>query len=89
MAGGGGMSHGSSSSRSGPTSNLLCSCGKVAVVRTVKSGPNVGFKFHGCPLWLVSVQLHLFFFTFIFISYNFRDLISFFPLNKTIKLLFC
>ncbi|KAL2924080.1 DNA topoisomerase 3-alpha [Bienertia sinuspersici] len=55
MAGGGRMSHGSSSSRSGPTSNLLCSCGKVAVVRTIKSGPNVGLKFHGCLLWPVSV----------------------------------
>ncbi|KAL2935943.1 DNA topoisomerase 3-alpha [Bienertia sinuspersici] len=60
------MSHGSSSSRSGPTSNLLCSCGKVAVVRTVKSGPNVGLKFHGCPLWPVSVQLH-----FIFLYFHF------------------
>ncbi|KAL2940220.1 DNA topoisomerase 3-alpha [Bienertia sinuspersici] len=41
----------SSTSRSGATSNVLCSCGRIAVVRTMKSGPNVGFKFHGCPNW--------------------------------------
>ncbi|XP_056683668.1 uncharacterized protein [Spinacia oleracea] len=30
---------------------LKCECGNDAVVRTVKHGPNVGMKFHGCPLW--------------------------------------
>ncbi|KAL2897316.1 DNA topoisomerase 3-alpha [Bienertia sinuspersici] len=49
------MLHGLLSLRSGPTLNLLCSCGKVTVVRTIKSGPNVGLKIHGCPLWPISV----------------------------------
>ncbi|KAL2924564.1 DNA topoisomerase 3-alpha [Bienertia sinuspersici] len=50
MAGGGEFSN-SSNSRSVATSNVLCNCGRIAVVRTVKSGPNVGLKFHGCPNW--------------------------------------
>ncbi|KAL2897278.1 DNA topoisomerase 3-alpha [Bienertia sinuspersici] len=54
MAGGGEYSK-SSTSRSGATSNTLCVCGRIAVVRTVKSGPNVGLKFHGCPNWPVSL----------------------------------
>ncbi|KAL2904443.1 DNA topoisomerase 3-alpha [Bienertia sinuspersici] len=54
MAGGGEYSK-SSTSRSGATSNTLCICGRIAVVRTVKSGPNVGLKLHGCPNWPVSL----------------------------------
>ncbi|KAL2942572.1 DNA topoisomerase 3-alpha [Bienertia sinuspersici] len=50
------MSNYSSTSRSGATSNVVCNCGRFAVVRLVKTGSNVGFKFHGCPLWPVSVN---------------------------------
>ncbi|XP_056690827.1 uncharacterized protein [Spinacia oleracea] len=41
----------SSNSRGGMVPPLLCECGNYSVVRTVKRGPNVGMKFHGCPLW--------------------------------------
>uniref|UniRef100_A0A803LVE6 GRF-type domain-containing protein n=1 Tax=Chenopodium quinoa TaxID=63459 RepID=A0A803LVE6_CHEQI len=43
----------SSSSRGGGVSygRIKSSCGRDAVVRSVKNGPNVGLKFHGCPLW--------------------------------------
>lgn len=43
----------SSNSKGGIVPSLICECGNVAVVRTVKRGPNVGMKFHGCPLWPV------------------------------------
>ncbi|KAL2926861.1 DNA topoisomerase 3-alpha [Bienertia sinuspersici] len=32
-------------------SNFRCNCGKEALIRTVKNGPNLGMKFYGCPLW--------------------------------------
>ncbi|XP_021767562.1 uncharacterized protein LOC110731963 [Chenopodium quinoa] len=41
----------SSSSRGGSIGRIKCNCGRDAVVRLVKTGPNVGLKFHGCPLW--------------------------------------
>ncbi|KNA04855.1 hypothetical protein SOVF_195870, partial [Spinacia oleracea] len=41
----------SSNSKGGILPSLIRECGNVAVVRTVKRGPNVGMKFHGCPLW--------------------------------------
>ncbi|KAL2897135.1 DNA topoisomerase 3-alpha [Bienertia sinuspersici] len=33
-------------------SNVRCNCGKEALIRTVKNGPNLGMKFYGCPLWV-------------------------------------
>ncbi|XP_056688880.1 uncharacterized protein [Spinacia oleracea] len=46
---------GQSSTGSGASQNsrgtLKCECGNDSVVRTVKHGPNIGMKFHGCPLW--------------------------------------
>ncbi|KAL2924036.1 DNA topoisomerase 3-alpha [Bienertia sinuspersici] len=44
-------SSGSSSCLRPIQSSYVCSCGGVAVVRTVKAGPNIGRRFHGCPLW--------------------------------------
>uniref|UniRef100_A0A803KQK6 GRF-type domain-containing protein n=1 Tax=Chenopodium quinoa TaxID=63459 RepID=A0A803KQK6_CHEQI len=41
----------SSSSKSGVVAKMRCNCGREAVVRTVKNGPNLGKKFHSCPLW--------------------------------------
>ncbi|XP_056688228.1 uncharacterized protein [Spinacia oleracea] len=41
----------SSNSRGGMVPPFLCECGNYSVVRTVKRGPNIGIKFHGCPLW--------------------------------------
>uniref|UniRef100_A0A803MR80 GRF-type domain-containing protein n=1 Tax=Chenopodium quinoa TaxID=63459 RepID=A0A803MR80_CHEQI len=35
----------------GANSRIRCSCGKYAVVRKVKNGPNMGMRFYGCPLW--------------------------------------
>ncbi|KAL2897378.1 DNA topoisomerase 3-alpha [Bienertia sinuspersici] len=47
-------SSGSSSYLRPIQSSYVCSCGVVAVVHTVKAGPNIGRRFHGCPLWPVS-----------------------------------
>uniref|UniRef100_A0A803N2Y7 GRF-type domain-containing protein n=1 Tax=Chenopodium quinoa TaxID=63459 RepID=A0A803N2Y7_CHEQI len=41
----------SSSTNSGFVASIRCNCGREAVVRTVKKGPNLGKKFHSCPLW--------------------------------------
>ncbi|XP_056686431.1 uncharacterized protein [Spinacia oleracea] len=46
-----GQISGGSGSSQNSRSALICECGNEAVVRTVKHGPNVGMKFHGCPLW--------------------------------------
>uniref|UniRef100_A0A803N2G8 GRF-type domain-containing protein n=1 Tax=Chenopodium quinoa TaxID=63459 RepID=A0A803N2G8_CHEQI len=54
MAGGTAASFGSgssSSSRGGLNQRVKCNCGRDAIVRTVRNGPNVGMRFHGCPLW--------------------------------------
>ncbi|KAL2927886.1 DNA topoisomerase 3-alpha [Bienertia sinuspersici] len=42
------MSQGSANSRN---LEVKCSCGRAAVVRTVKNGANPGTKFYGCPMW--------------------------------------
>ncbi|KMT03670.1 hypothetical protein BVRB_8g190090 [Beta vulgaris subsp. vulgaris] len=39
------------SSNSRRVAQIKCKCGNNAVVRTVKNGPNVGFRFYGCLLW--------------------------------------
>ncbi|KAL2944368.1 DNA topoisomerase 3-alpha [Bienertia sinuspersici] len=49
------MSGGGTTGLSGSVSSymskkqVVCNCGGVAVVRTVKRRANVGKKFHGCP----------------------------------------
>ncbi|KAL2894758.1 DNA topoisomerase 3-alpha [Bienertia sinuspersici] len=42
------MSQGSVNSTN---SKIRCSCGRIAVVRTVRNGSNGGTKFYGCPMW--------------------------------------
>uniref|UniRef100_A0A803N1P5 GRF-type domain-containing protein n=1 Tax=Chenopodium quinoa TaxID=63459 RepID=A0A803N1P5_CHEQI len=49
MAGGSSGSY--SNTRGGTYPRTRCSCGMVAVVRTVKRGHNNGAKFYGCPKW--------------------------------------
>ncbi|KAL2940736.1 DNA topoisomerase 3-alpha [Bienertia sinuspersici] len=44
-------SYGSNSLSANSRGAVFCTCGGTAVVRTVKHGPNIGRKFHGCPLW--------------------------------------
>ncbi|KAL2904205.1 DNA topoisomerase 3-alpha [Bienertia sinuspersici] len=51
MAGGGTTGSSGSVSSYMSKKQVVCDCGGVAVVRTVKSGANVGKKFHGCPKW--------------------------------------
>ncbi|KAL2922095.1 DNA topoisomerase 3-alpha [Bienertia sinuspersici] len=41
------MSQGSVNSTN---SKVRCSCGRVAIVRTVRNGSNTGTKFYGCPM---------------------------------------
>ncbi|KAL2924860.1 DNA topoisomerase 3-alpha [Bienertia sinuspersici] len=41
----------SSISKRDGQSRIRCRCGKDAVVRTVRQGPNLGMKFYGCPSW--------------------------------------
>ncbi|KAL2905605.1 DNA topoisomerase 3-alpha [Bienertia sinuspersici] len=38
-------------------SYVRCNCGKEALIRTVKNGPNLGMKFYGCPFWPVSFNI--------------------------------
>ncbi|KAL2929943.1 DNA topoisomerase 3-alpha [Bienertia sinuspersici] len=47
-------SYGSNSSSANSKGAVFCTCGGTTVVRTVKHGPNIGTKFYGCLLWLVS-----------------------------------
>uniref|UniRef100_A0A803LXR8 GRF-type domain-containing protein n=1 Tax=Chenopodium quinoa TaxID=63459 RepID=A0A803LXR8_CHEQI len=30
---------------------IRCDCGREALIKTVRNGPNMGMKFYGCPLW--------------------------------------
>ncbi|KAL2894436.1 pH-response regulator protein palF/RIM8 [Bienertia sinuspersici] len=46
------MSQGSANSRN---SEVKCSCGRAAVVRTVNNGANPSTKFYGCPMWPISL----------------------------------
>ncbi|KAL2928079.1 Gamma-terpinene synthase chloroplastic, partial [Bienertia sinuspersici] len=40
-----------SSSTSKRVLRVICMRGNLAVLKTVKHGPDVGTKFYGCPLW--------------------------------------
>ncbi|KAL2925594.1 DNA topoisomerase 3-alpha [Bienertia sinuspersici] len=46
----------SSISKRDGQSRIRCRCGKDAVVRTVRQGPNLGMKFYGCPSWPVNLE---------------------------------
>uniref|UniRef100_A0A803NBA8 GRF-type domain-containing protein n=1 Tax=Chenopodium quinoa TaxID=63459 RepID=A0A803NBA8_CHEQI len=41
----------SSTSKRGGSSKIRCDCGREALIKTVRNGPNLGMKFYGCPLW--------------------------------------
>ena len=38
---------------------IRCDCGREALIKTVRNGPNMGMKFYGCPLWPVSFVIYL------------------------------
>ncbi|KAL2921914.1 PWWP domain-containing protein 2A [Bienertia sinuspersici] len=53
-------SYGSGSScTSKRVSRVICKCGNLTVLKTVKHGPDVGTKFYGYPLWPASISKYL------------------------------
>ncbi|KAL2933717.1 DNA topoisomerase 3-alpha [Bienertia sinuspersici] len=59
-----------SSSTSKRVSRVKCKCGNLAVLKTMKHGPNVSTKFYGCPLRPVSISKCFFHFVLNFSDFH-------------------